>query len=62
MVNENTEHNGEVDVPVEAIQIIDPNVVAGEFFFSLLLSQLHFIQPKEAHLAQNAFNSCLTLH
>lgn len=28
MSNEHTEYNGEVDVPVEAILAVDPNVVA----------------------------------
>jgi hypothetical protein len=28
MPNEHTEYTGEVDVPVEAIQVIDSNVVA----------------------------------
>lgn len=28
MGNEHTEYSGEVDVPVEAIRIIDPNVIA----------------------------------
>ena len=31
MPNEHTEYDGEVDVPAEAIQIIDPNVVASKF-------------------------------
>ena len=30
MVNEHTEYSGDVDVPVEAIQIVDPNVLASE--------------------------------
>jgi hypothetical protein len=30
MGNEHTEYSGKVDVPVEAIQIIDPNVIASE--------------------------------
>lgn len=30
MGNEHTDYDGEVDVPVEAIQIIDPEVVKGK--------------------------------
>jgi hypothetical protein len=38
MVNEHTEYSGEVNVPVEAIQNIDPNVVASEPYFFLISS------------------------
>lgn len=31
MVNEHTEYSGEVDVPVEAIQIVDPSVLASKY-------------------------------
>lgn len=34
MVNEHTEYSGEVDVPVEAIQTIDPNFIASESIFN----------------------------
>lgn len=55
MPNEHTEYSGEVDVPAEAIQIIDPNVVASTFPFVhsyfihavRLSSTLHFDQRTE---------------
>lgn len=31
MANEHTLYSGEVDVPEEAIQIIDPNVITSKF-------------------------------
>lgn len=30
MGNEHTEYDGEVDVPIDAIRILDPQVIAGE--------------------------------
>lgn len=38
MVDEHMQSSDEVSVPMEAIQTIDPNVVASEFHFLIMLS------------------------
>lgn len=52
MVNEHTEYSDEVDVPVEAIQFIDPNVVASRLHFLIMLATMLYgsIEKKSALL------------
>jgi protein-ribulosamine 3-kinase len=54
MPNEHTEYTGEVDVPVEAIQAIDPNVVASKYrsFFTSYLCYSLLAGSTEGRLAR----------